>query len=255
MATIKEIKDILTKIDKLDDPRLLAWQDDPRKGVSKLVENRIKSIEKVYKLKENHKKRQEYECNLRSRGIQYIAGIDEVGRGPLAGPVVAAAVILPANVDCLLGINDSKQMNASQRRHFESEIKEIAVAYGFGVIDNTTIDQVNIYQASKLAMLQAVAQLDVAPQHLLIDAMTLHSSIPQTSIVKGDQKSVSIAAAAILAKEYRDRLMEAYGQQYPEYDFASNVGYGTPHHLQAIKVFGPCPIHRHSFEPIKSLFK
>ncbi|WP_282920345.1 ribonuclease HII [Ignavigranum ruoffiae] len=252
MATIKEIKEILVQINRLDDPRLATFREDPRKGVSKLVDQRIKSIKKLIKLKEEHSKRQEFEIKLYNEGINWIAGLDEVGRGPLAGPVVAAAVILPRDVESLIGIDDSKRLNAKKRQKLEHAIQEIALDYAYGVVDNDVIDRVNIYQASKLAMLSALNQLKLKPDHLLIDAMELNSPIPQTSMIKGDQRSVTIAAAAILAKEYRDRLMVKFDQQYPHYDFKHNVGYGTAHHLQALKDFGPCPIHRRSFAPVKS---
>ena len=181
-----------------------------------------------------------------------IAGIDEVGRGPLAGPVVTAAVILPENCK-IAGLNDSKQIPKSQHQNIYDAVMAVALSVGIGIIDSHQIDQVNIYEATKLAMLAAIDHLDVRPQHLLVDAMTLAIDIPQTSLIKGDAKSMSIAAASIVAKVTRDKMMADYDNQYPGYDFSHNAGYGTKKHLQALDRQGFTDIHRRSFEPIKSM--
>lgn len=188
--------------------------------------------------------------------VRFIAGIDEAGRGPLAGPVVAACCILPKDA-VILYLNDSKKVTALRREALLPEIKEKAIAYGIGIVDEKRIDEINIlqadYEAMRIAvqktsaMLQAKGLAD-APGLLLNDAVTIPGvGIPQESIIKGDAKSVSIAAASILAKVTRDQLMEAYDAQYPEYGFARNKGYGTKEHIEALKRLGPCPIHRRSF--------
>lgn len=188
--------------------------------------------------------------------VRFIAGIDEAGRGPLAGPVVAACCILPKDA-VILYLNDSKKVTALRREALLPEIKEKAIAYGIGIVDEKRIDEINIlqadYEAMRIAvqktsaMLQAKGLAD-APGLLLNDAVTIPGvEIPQESIIKGDAKSVSIAAASILAKVTRDQLMEAYDAQYPEYGFTRNKGYGTKEHIEALKRLGPCPIHRRSF--------
>ncbi|WP_156008387.1 ribonuclease HII, partial [Streptococcus ruminantium] len=179
-------------------------------------------------------------------------GIDEVGRGPLAGPVVAAAVILPKGCK-IRYLNDSKKIPKSKHEAIYQEVMEQAVAIGIGIKNAEIIDQVNIYEATKLAMLEALEKLDKEPQHLLVDAMKLDSSIPQTSIIKGDANSLSIAAASIVAKVTRDRLMADYDREFSGYGFAKNAGYGTAEHVEGLNKLGITPIHRRSFEPIKSL--
>lgn len=188
--------------------------------------------------------------------VRFIAGIDEAGRGPLAGPVVAACCILPKDA-VILYLNDSKKVTALRREAMLPEIKEKAIAYGIGIIDEKRIDEINIlqadYEAMRIALQQTSAMLQAkgladAPGLLLNDAVTIPGvDIPQESIIKGDAKSVSIAAASILAKVTRDHLMEEYDALYPEYGFARNKGYGTKEHIEALKCLGPCPIHRHSF--------
>jgi len=175
-----------------------------------------------------------------------------VGRGPLAGPVVAAAVILPKNCK-ITGLNDSKKIPKKKHLEIFQAVQDQALSIGIGIMDNQVIDQVNIYEATKLAMQEAISQLSPQPEHLLIDAMKLDLPISQTSIIKGDANSLSIAAASIVAKVTRDELMNDYDQQFPGYDFASNAGYGTAKHLEGLEKLGVTPIHRTSFEPVKSL--
>ena len=179
--------------------------------------------------------------------LAWICGIDEAGRGPLAGPVVAAAVILPK--DCrILYLNDSKKLSEKRREALFDEIKEKALAYGIGITDHETIDRINILQATYAAMREAINNLKETPDILLNDAVTIPEvSIPQVAIVKGDAKSLSIAAASVLAKVTRDHLMIEYDQTYPEYGFAKHKGYGTKAHIEALKKYGPCEIHRRSF--------
>lgn len=196
-----------------------------------------------------------YERDLRRQGICMIAGVDEVGRGPLAGPVVAAAAVLPQDFD-LLGVDDSKKLSEKRREALYDPILQQAVAYGIGIIENDVIDRVNILEATKLAMKEAVNQACAMLnqkglaqlQHLLIDGLILKDlPIPQTGIVKGDSKSVSIAAASILAKVTRDRMMLEFHRQYPEYGFDRNKGYGTKVHYEGVALHGLCPLHRRTF--------
>ncbi|MGH9457512.1 MAG: ribonuclease HII [Thermoanaerobaculia bacterium] len=189
------------------------------------------------------------ERSLRAEGFRAIAGTDEVGRGCLAGPVVAAAVILPNDV--VLGVNDSKLLVPHDRRRLASLVLHHALAVGIGAVEADTIDRINILRASKLAMRIAVENLRRRPEILLVDAILVESiHLPQIPLIEGDRRSVSIAAASIVAKVYRDLLMEAYDRCYPQYDFANNRGYGTESHLRAIEKHGPSPIHRHSFEGV-----
>jgi ribonuclease HII len=179
--------------------------------------------------------------------LAYVAGIDEAGRGPLAGPVVAAAVILPKDI-FLPFLNDSKKVTEKRRDVLFDEIKQNAIAYGIGIASNTLIDEINILQATYEAMREAINALEKTPDVLLVDAVHIPDiNIKQVGIVKGDAKSVNIAAASILAKVTRDRLMAEYDKIYPEYGFASNKGYGTATHIAALKEVGPCAIHRKSF--------
>lgn len=194
-----------------------------------------------------------YERQARSLGRTVVAGVDEAGRGPLAGPVSVAAVILPENL-ILPRLNDSKKLSAKVRDELYDEIMAKAVAVKHVLVDERTIDRVNILQATMNGMYEAIYGLEPQPQQVLIDAVKLGQlDIPQEAIIKGDAKSASIAAASIIAKVSRDRLMDEYDKQYPEYGFAAHKGYGTTEHVEAIRKYGPCPIHRLSFEPIRSL--
>jgi ribonuclease HII len=189
------------------------------------------------------------ERQLRAFGFQSIAGTDEVGRGCLAGPVVAASVILP--VDCFFGVNDSKQLAEAERRDLCVMILSYALAVGIGVVDADTIDRINILRASKSAMRGAVEAMEVRPEILLLDAVLLEDlEMPQVPLIEGDRRSISIAAASIVAKVYRDSLMESYHDLYPQYDFIHNRGYGTESHQRALETHGPTPIHRRSFQGV-----
>lgn len=252
MATIKEIKEQLASIQRLDDPLLTELEQDSRSGVFQAIAKRKKEIQKRLDEDERLEKILAYEKELYTQGIQLIAGVDEVGRGPLAGPVVAAAVILPKACK-IPGLNDSKKIPKSKHKEIYEAVLQNAIAIGIGIKDNQVIDQVNIYEATKLAMREAIGQLEPQPQHLLIDAMRLDLPISQTSIIKGDANSLSIAAASIVAKVTRDQMMEEFDRKYPGYDFAQNAGYGTAKHLAGLDQLGVTPIHRRSFEPVKSM--
>ena len=252
MPTIKEIKERLAMIDELDHPLFEELILDGRAGVQAAISKRKRELQKQVDEDLRLEKMLFYEKELYAQGIHLIAGVDEVGRGPLAGPVVAAAVILPENCK-IPGLNDSKKIPKSKHQAIYQAVLEQALSVGIGIKDNQVIDQVNIYEATKLAMLEAIQELDLRPQHLLIDAMKLDLPISQTSIIKGDANSLSIAAASIVAKVTRDQMMAAYNQEYPGYDFAQNAGYGTSNHLEGLEKHGVTPIHRRSFEPIKSM--
>jgi len=198
----------------------------------------------------------EYETALYEKGVTFIAGTDEAGRGPLAGPVVACAVILKKG-ETLEGVDDSKKLTDKKRRALIPLIKEKALAIGIAVVSPKEIDQINIYRASKEAMISAIKSLEIRPEYILADAMMLEDElgIPTASIIKGDQKSISIAAASIIAKVTRDDYMLMMDEYYPMYGFKKHMGYPTKMHIEAIKKHGICPIHRSSFEPIKSLLK
>jgi ribonuclease HII len=191
---------------------------------------------------------------LRYHGYRLIAGVDEVGRGALFGPVTAAAVILPEDTSALasLGLTDSKQLTADQREALDLAIRATALAVAVAEVDAATIDRINIYQASRLAMRLAVAELRLTPDHLLIDAMLIDSPIAQTKLYYGDALSLSIAAASVVAKVHRDALMHSLDSQYPHYGLAAHKGYATPVHRRALAERGPCPLHRMSFAPVKS---
>ena len=247
MATIQEIKIELQHAAFDEIPILMKrYESDERSGVQKELAKAGKRLaqwqEELIRIEEMKRYEKEY-----WKEYDYICGIDEVGRGPLAGPVVAAAVIFPKDVD-ILYLNDSKQVSEKKREELYLEIKEKAICYAVGMADVETIDAINILQADYVAMRQAISKLKVAPQILLNDAVTIPSiNQPQVPIIKGDAKSISMAAASILAKVERDHLMCVYDEMYPEYGFARNKGYGSAEHIEAIKKYGPCEIHRKTF--------
>lgn len=196
----------------------------------------------------------EFETELYNNGINFIAGIDEVGRGPLVGPVVTAAVILPKDFYDER-INDSKKLTEKKRELLYDVIMENAISVGIGISSEDVIDEINILNATKRAMLEAVNNLSVKPEHLLIDAVKLNTDIPQTSIIKGDAKSESIATASIIAKVTRDRMMIELDKIHPEYDFKHNKGYGTKKHIEAIRKYGIIKEHRKTFAPCDEYVK
>ena len=243
---INEIKNILQAASINELPAFIeSYSKDARTGVQTLIQKAQKQIADYHKELERTEKMKEFEKEYCS--YAYICGIDEVGRGPLAGPVVAGAVILPKDCD-ILYLNDSKQLTEKKREELYGEIMEKAVATGLGFVSPERIDQINILQATYEAMREAVAKLKPAPDLLLNDAVTIPGiSVKQVPIIKGDTKSISIAAASIIAKVTRDRLMVQYDSVFPEYGFAANKGYGAKNHIDALKKYGPTPIHRRSF--------
>lgn len=196
----------------------------------------------------------EYENELYEKGIELICGIDEVGRGPLLGPVVTAAVILRKGY-YHPDIKDSKTLSEKKREKLYDIIMNDAISIGIGIVDEKEIDKINIYEATKVAMKMAIDNLDVKPEYVLIDAMKLDIDIPSISIIKGDAKSESIAAASIIAKVTRDRMIEEIDIEYPMYDLKNNKGYGTKKHIEALKKYGPCKYHRYSYSPVSENIK
>ena len=195
---------------------------------------------------------EKYERELKDKGIKLIAGVDEVGRGPLVGPVVAAAVILKDKYN-LEGLTDSKKLSEKKRDYFYEEIKKQSISIGIGIVDEKTIDKVNIYEATKIAMKKAINNLSVRPEHVLIDAMPLDIDIDTTSIIKGDLKSITISAASVIAKVTRDRMMYELDKKHPMYDFKHNKGYPTKKHLEALEKYGILKEHRKSYSPVAKI--
>lgn len=228
--TIEKIYDIKKKLNRKKDKKI------------------IKDLDLYLCLKDNYR----YERELKEKGISFIAGVDEVGRGPLVGPVVAACVVLPDNYN-LDGLTDSKKLSEKKRDFYFEEIKRQALGIGVGIISEKIIDEVNIYEATKLAMKEAINNClkECKIEHILIDAMPLDLDIPTTSIIKGDLKSITISAASVIAKVTRDKMLYELDEKYPMYDFKHNVGYPTKKHLEAIKEYGIIPEHRRSYGPVK----
>ncbi|MGE7877036.1 ribonuclease HII [Peribacillus muralis] len=250
--SIKEISIKLKTIKSPEDLFLQECLEDGRKGVVDLVGKWQRRHEKEQQEKNAFMEMTEFERQLRKQGFSILAGIDEVGRGPLAGPVVTSAVILPESF-YLPGLNDSKKISESKRELFYEMIYKEALSIGVGIVHSDVIDEINIYQATKKAMIAAVNDLSDLPDHLLIDAMELDVPLPQLSLIKGDARSISISAASIIAKVTRDRMMKDYGEKYPEYGFEKHMGYGTSQHLDALDKHGLTPWHRRSFAPVKEI--
>ncbi|MFT9817244.1 ribonuclease HII [Lysinibacillus sp. NPDC056185] len=251
MKTIKEITTALKEAEE--------WQDwmtgvaaDERAGVQKAWQSWQKRQEKKEQILKEHQAKIDFDRSYGGENT-LIAGVDEAGRGPLAGPVVTAAVILPVNCEALVGLNDSKQLSKDKRNAYAALVKEHALCYFIHFQSAQQIDELNIYEATKQSMKTSVESLSIKPNYVLVDAMTLPISFPQDSIIKGDAKSLAIAAASILAKTARDDYMDQLDEEFPMYGFAQHAGYGTKQHLIALEEFGPTIHHRKSFEPIKSM--
>ena len=246
--TIKQVEALFAE-QKITEEFLTLCRNDGRKAIGTLVRRYERQQHERQRVAELYN----YERQFWAKGCEFVAGVDEAGRGPLAGPVSVAAVILPHDL-YLPKINDSKKLSAKVRDELYDEIMDKALAIKTALVDAKTIDRVNIYQATINGMYESIFGLAQEPQAVLIDAVKL-DNLPMVSesIIKGDAKSASIAAASIIAKVNRDRLMDEYDKQYPEYGFAQHKGYGTAQHIEALKKYGPCPIHRLSFEPIRSM--
>ena len=254
MKTIKDITLALKEATNIE-PWMNEIAQDERSGVVKAWTQFQKRLEKAAKIQAAHREKLQFDASYLPHTQAYIAGTDEAGRGPLAGPVVTAAVILPNYCEELLGVNDSKQLSKEKRESFVGRIQEHAISYHIHFQSAEMIDTLNIYEATKQSMVASVRGLAVKPDVVLADAMTLPIDIPQHSIIKGDAKSLAIAAASILAKTARDEYMEKLHEQFPQYGFNQHAGYGTKQHLAALEQFGPTEHHRKSFEPIKSMIK
>ncbi|MCD7841768.1 MAG: ribonuclease HII [Lachnospiraceae bacterium] len=246
MQNISEIKALFEAADEDQLSELFgAYADDSRSGVQRLITQYRRKLERLAAERERLERMRIYEHKYEDLGL--VCGIDEAGRGPLAGPVVAGAVILPRDCE-ILYLNDSKKLSAARREELFDEIQEKAIAYGIGMASPARIDEINILQATYEAMREAISQLKPQPSVLLNDAVTIPEvSIRQVPIIGGDGKSLSIAAASVLAKVTRDRMMVEYDRIFPEYGFASHKGYGSAAHIEALKKYGPTPIHRSTF--------
>lgn len=255
MTTIKEIKQRLA-----EEMTWQTWMDelqkDERAGVQNALKTWHRAKEKRDALQREHEKKLAFDASYRVDITSHVAGTDEAGRGPLAGPVVTAAVILPNDAcEHLIGLNDSKQLSKEKREYFIAKINETAIATAIHFQPAEVIDEVNIYEATRQSMKASIEALKVKPDYVLADAMTLDIEQPQSSIIKGDAKSLAIAAASILAKTARDHYMEQMDEMYPGYGFAQHAGYGTKQHLEALDHLGVTPIHRKTFEPIKTMIQ
>ena len=232
---------------------LRKLQRDPRPGARRLYKILARRYDDQKKARNRLDAMLHFERLLWKAGIQHIAGVDEVGMGPLAGPVVAAAVVFPPDAE-IEGVDDSKALDEEARTRLDKDIREKASAFAIGVVEVEEIDRINIYHAGIHAMQLALSNLPVTPQHILVDSRTVPGfAQPQNSFDKGDGINFSIACASIVAKVYRDRLMMELDSKYPGYGFASHKGYATPEHQRAIREFGPCPIHRYSYAPVQIL--
>lgn len=224
--------------------------NDKRKGAKDLCDFAQRLMETKIEMAKHLQKMLFYEKDLGKKGYRLIGGLDEAGRGPLAGPVVAGCVILDPDVP-IIGIDDSKKLSEYQRESLYFEIKEKALAIAIGIVDNETVDRVNILQASLEAMFRAVKEIPIKPDYLLIDGQFCPQlDFPMQAIIGGDSKSLSVAAASIIAKVTRDRIMDELDEAYPQYGFSRNKGYPTPEHISALKTYGPCEIHRKTFAPV-----
>lgn len=247
--TIKQIRDLI-KSEKVNDELLSRLKNDRRKGVQQLVKRHEKQQEAKRIKEAKFYELLQFDQHFQHSPMDYIAGVDEAGRGPLAGPVVAAAVILPSSFH-LVGLNDSKQITENERQMFYEKITAEAISYHIVAVDNHSIDELNIYEATKKAMTEAILGLETKPSTVLIDAVPLTiNSLATKSVVKGDSKSLSIAAASVLAKVTRDKIMTEIDIEHPEYYFAKNKGYGTKDHLEALEKYGRTAYHRLSFSPV-----
>lgn len=252
MKTIKEITEMLHQA-KVPESWIEELTEDGRKGVQTALARWWRQYDRRLKVEQEHAEKKAFDASYAPFKDALVVGVDEAGRGPLAGPVVTAAVILPADTPTLVGLDDSKAISKTERDRLAKEIRQVAIAYSVHVQSVEMIEQLSIYKATKDSMEQAVTSLAVQPHMILADAMNLQVNCPAESIIKGDAKSLSIAAASILAKTTRDAIMTEIHHDFPHYQFEKNAGYGTAEHLQALQEHGPCVHHRTGFEPIKSM--
>lgn len=254
MKTIKEITELLKTVDEPE-----YWMEelaqDTRLGVKNALARWQRQYDKRKGIERNHMMKITFDASFEPFESALVAGVDEAGRGPLAGPVVTAAVILPRETPELVGLDDSKTISKVERERLAAVIKSVAIAYSAHIQPADVIDKMNIYAATRDSMETAVKGLTVKPDFVLADAMVLNTDCPAESIIKGDAKSLAIAAASIIAKTTRDAIMDELHGDFPLYNFAKNAGYGTVEHMQALEKYGPCEHHRSTFEPVKSILK
>lgn len=254
---MKTIKDISVRLQQTSSPEpwMKELENDHRAGVKTELQKWYRNYEKKKLLHQMLQEKIDFDNSFKTARETHVAGVDEAGRGPLAGPVVCAAVILPDEAQELLGLDDSKKLSTIERDRLASIIKEIAISYSIHIQTAEKIDEMNIYAATRNSMEAAVNTLDVRPHVVLADAMKLQVNCRTESIIKGDAQSLAIAAASILAKTTRDQLMNLLHEEFPMYNFKKNVGYGTGEHVEALRLHGPCKHHRKTFEPVKSILE
>ena len=254
MKTIKEIS-VLLQQTSTPEPWMKTLEEDHRAGVKSELRKWYRNYEKKQQLDQMLQEKTRFDASYKTHEGALVAGVDEAGRGPLAGPVVCAAVILPAEAPQLLGLDDSKKLSIHERNRLSTIIKEIAISFSVHIQSAARIDEINIFAATRESMEMAVTSLDIQPDIVLADAMTLQVDCRTESIIKGDAQSLAIAAASILAKTARDQLMNGLHEEFPMYNFSKNAGYGTEEHVQALRLHGPCEHHRKTFEPVKSILE
>ena len=254
VKTIKEIEEALRLIDE-PTPWIMELKSDQRAGVKKALARWQRGYEKRQLEIEKHLLKIQFDASFRRFDAAQVAGVDEAGRGPLAGPVVTAAVILPAETPELIGLDDSKTISKETREELADKIRSVAIAYSVHIQSARKIDELNIYAATRDSMERAVKALSVAPDFVIVDAMALNIDYPTASIVKADAQSLAVAAASIIAKTTRDSLMDKLHEEFPSYNFTKNAGYGTAEHVAALHSVGPCEHHRESFEPVRSILE
>ncbi len=252
---MKTIKDIVEMLRTVEEPE--SWMDelaqDPRAGVKNAVIRWQRQYDKNKSIKQEHMAKVAFDVSFAPFEGAMVAGVDEAGRGPLAGPVVTAAVILPEEVPELIGLDDSKKISKVERERLAEKIRSVAIAYSTHIQSARNIDKLNIYAATRDSMERAVKELAVRPDFVIVDAMALDIDCPTESVIKGDEKSLAVAAASIIAKTTRDAIMDNLHSDFPAYHFEKNAGYGTADHVKALQEYGPCEHHRTSFEPVKSM--
>lgn len=257
MITLKTIKDITEQLKAVEEPEL--WMEelelDSRTGVQNALNRWKRRYEKRKVTEQTHAAKEAFDASYASFDEAMIAGVDEAGRGPLAGPVVTAAVILPRETPELVGLDDSKTIAKAERERLAEKIRSVAISYSAHIQSAKTIDEMNIYAATRDSMEQAVKGLSIRPDFVIVDAMSLNVNCPTESVIKGDAKSLAIAAASIIAKTTRDAIMDEIHNEFPVYKFNKNAGYGTSEHVLALQIHGPSEHHRASFEPVKSMLK
>jgi ribonuclease HII len=250
--SVKQIKEYINKNNVLDKEIIDDMSEDNRKGVKDLLYSYNKKLIYIQNEKERIHKLLKYEKILNKKKFKFVAGLDEAGRGPLAGPVFAGAVIFPENCE-IIGVRDSKKLNKKRREELFLEIKKKALSWGVGYSTAAMIDKYNILEATKIAMVQALYSMKIKPDYLLVDALNISLiSLPQDFMIKGEDKSLSIAAASIIAKVSRDKYIEKIAKKYPEYLFEKHKGYPTKEHYELLRQYGPCPEHRLSFAGVKN---